>query len=85
MEPYGINMFHPDTANEQENVYWVNEIIEMIKISDLNWFWFWPNPDHGTNSIAKLIRRKRKAGHLPRVQFIINLPPELFYQACSGE
>jgi UDP-hydrolysing UDP-N-acetyl-D-glucosamine 2-epimerase len=77
-EPYGIIMFHPDTANEQENVYWINGIIEMIKISDLNWFWFWPNPDHGTNSISKLIRRNRESGHLPRTRFIINLPPEIF-------
>lgn len=77
-EKYGLIMFHPDTANEEENSYWVMALISMIQVSNLNWFWFWPNPDHGTNTISKLIRRFRERGELPRTRFIINLAPEVF-------
>lgn len=77
-QKFGIIMFHPDTLNEPENILWTKALIEMVEKSDLNWFWFWPNPDHGTNSISKEIRRSRESGNLKKVKFIINLPPENF-------
>lgn len=83
-EEYGLIMFHPDTANEKENIYWVLALISMIQESNLNWFWFWPNPDHGTNAISKLIRRFRERGELPRTRFIINLAPENFISLAIG-
>lgn len=77
-QKFGIIMFHPDTLNELENILWTMALIEMVEKSNLNWFWFWPNPDHGTNSISKEIRRSRESGNLQNVKFIINLPPENF-------
>ena len=77
-QKFGIIMFHPDTLNELENILWTTALIEMVEKSNLNWFWFWPNPDHGTNSISKEIRRSRESGNLQNVKFIINLPPENF-------
>lgn len=83
---YGIVMFHPDTLNESQNMIWIKEIINSIEISGINWFWFWPNPDHGTNSISKEIRHSREVGKLERVKFIINLPPEKFVQlVCNSK
>lgn len=77
-QKFGIIMFHPDTLNELENILWTMALIEMVEKSNLNWFWFWPNPDHGTNSISKEIRKSRESGNLQNVKFIINLPPENF-------
>lgn len=77
-QKFGIIMFHPDTLNEPENILWTKALINMVEKSNLNWFWFWPNPDHGTNSISKEIRKSRESGNLQKVKFIINLPPENF-------
>jgi UDP-hydrolysing UDP-N-acetyl-D-glucosamine 2-epimerase len=77
-QKFGIIMFHPDTLNEPENILWTKALIKMVEKSNLNWFWFWPNPDHGTNSISKEIRRSRESASLQKVKFIINLPPENF-------
>jgi UDP-hydrolysing UDP-N-acetyl-D-glucosamine 2-epimerase len=75
---YGVVMFHPDTINEHENCAWVQRIIAMIKSSEIQWVWFWPNPDHGTGNISKLIRQGREDGSLKSVRFVINVPPEVF-------
>ena len=75
---FGIIMFHPDTFNETDSLSWINVIIDLISKSKINWFWFWPNPDHGTNLISKEIRKAREMGDLANVRFVINLEPELF-------
>lgn len=77
-DPFGIIMFHPDTSNSVENSFWISEIIKMVESSNLKWFWFWPNPDHGTEMISKKIRQQRESGGLKNVRFVINLPPEIF-------
>lgn len=81
---YGVVMFHPDTINEHENCVWVEKIIAMIKGSEIQWVWFWPNPDHGTGNISKLIRQGRENGSLKSVRFVINLPPEVFINLALG-
>lgn len=78
--PYGILMFHPDTLNEDENLKIIQVLIEMVRFSSINWFWFWPNPDHGTHVISKEIRKARENRLLENVKFIVNLPPETFLQ-----
>jgi len=75
---FGIIMFHPDTLEGKQTLDWVNSIIQVIEKSSMKWFWFWPNPDHGTNLVSKTLRRNREAGKLQNVRFIINLPPEQF-------
>ncbi len=75
---YGIVMFHPDTFDEEENLLWIDLLIETIKSSSINWFWFWPNPDHGTSVISKRMRVARELNLLPNVQFLINVPPDTF-------
>lgn len=77
-KPFGILMFHPDTLNEEENLVIIRALIEMVKLSTINWVWFWPNPDHGTHIISKEIRKAREHQLLENVKFVINLPPEIF-------
>jgi UDP-hydrolysing UDP-N-acetyl-D-glucosamine 2-epimerase len=75
---FGIIMFHPDTLEGKQTIDWVTSLIQVIEKSSMKWFWFWPNPDHGTNLVSKTLRRNREAGKLQNVRFIINLPPEQF-------
>lgn len=79
-EPYGLIMFHPDTFNEFENEEWVKLLIELADSSELNWFWFWPNPDHGSEQVSHLIRFAREKNMLKNVRFVINLAPEKFVE-----
>jgi len=75
---FGIIMFHPDTLEGKQSIDWVTSLIQVIEKSSMKWFWFWPNPDHGTNLVSKALRRNREAGKLQNVRLIINLPPEQF-------
>ena len=82
-DPFGIVMFHPDTLSSSQNSFWINEITQVLKNSEINWFWFWPNPDHGNSGISKAIRITRELGELSKVRFLINLPPEIFISLAS--
>jgi len=75
---FGVIMFHPDTLEGKQTIDWVASLVQVIERSPMKWFWFWPNPDHGTNLVSKTLRRNREAGKLQNVRFIINLPPEQF-------
>lgn len=75
---FGVIMFHPDTLESKQTIDWVASLVQVIERSPMKWFWFWPNPDHGTNLVSKTLRRNREAGKLQNVRFIINLPPEQF-------
>ena len=77
-DPYGIIMFHPDTLNESENIAWAKTLIKLTKELSINWLWFWPNPDHGSESVSHEIRASRETGQLGNVRFVINLSPEVF-------
>jgi UDP-hydrolysing UDP-N-acetyl-D-glucosamine 2-epimerase len=81
--PFGIIMFHPDTLNEFENAEWINSLIEIADKGDYNWFWFWPNPDHGSHFVSHQIRKARENNRLQNVRFVINLPPERFVHLAS--
>ena len=78
LDSFGVIMFHPDTANYQENITWIKNLIEMAHASKMKWFWFWPNPDHGTSAISKMIRHARETSLLTNVKFVINVEPDVF-------
>jgi UDP-hydrolysing UDP-N-acetyl-D-glucosamine 2-epimerase len=80
---YGIIMFHPDTFEQDESLYWVNQLIKLTNSNLLNWFWFWPNPDHGSHAISKLIRLLRENSETEKVHFVINVEPEIFISLAS--
>jgi UDP-hydrolysing UDP-N-acetyl-D-glucosamine 2-epimerase len=77
-QPFGIIMYHPDTLDEDQTLNWVNAIIDLVDVSNMNWFWFWPNPDHGTSAISKAIRIARENNRLRNVRYVINVEPEIF-------
>lgn len=76
--PYGVILFHPDTLNTKENELWINKIYDVINQTRLNWFWFWPNPDYGSDRISKILRTSREKSIQPNVRYIRNLSPEKF-------
>jgi UDP-N-acetylglucosamine 2-epimerase len=71
-------MFHPDTTDINVSIYWLEQIRTLISQTEINWFWFWPNPDHGSGTIAKYVRQLREDASTRRARFIINLSPEKF-------
>ncbi len=75
---FGIIMFHPDTLESEQSYLWIKTIIDIVAASELQWVWFWPNPDYGSSLASKLIRSARESGRLRHVRFLINLPPEQF-------
>lgn len=83
-ERFCLILFHPDTLQNDENKYWVKAIFELIEShSEINWFWFWPNPDYGSDEISKMIRTGRELGNLRKVRFVINVEPSKFVEIAS--
>ncbi len=83
-ERFCIVLFHPDTLQSDENKYWVKALFKLIEAhSEINWFWFWPNPDYGSDEISKMIRMGRELGNLRRVRFVINVEPSKFVEIAS--
>ncbi len=59
-DDYIIVMQHPVTneygyGNEQ-----IHETMQACRKINLNVIWFWPNPDSGTSSLSKYIRKKKR-------------------------
>ncbi len=75
---FGIIMFHPDTLNVDENANWIRSLIDLTERIPINWLWFWPNPDHGSEVVSNLIRGSRESGKLKNTRFVINLEPDVF-------
>ena len=83
-ERFCLVLFHPDTLQSDENKYWVKALFKLIEAhSEFNWFWFWPNPDYGSDEISKMIRMGRELGNLRRVRFVINVEPSKFVEIAS--
>ena len=80
---FGIIMFHPDTLNQSENTEWTKRLIRFTQDSNINWIWFWPNPDHGSHEISHEIRKSREIGSLANIRFIVNLSPERFVELAT--
>jgi UDP-hydrolysing UDP-N-acetyl-D-glucosamine 2-epimerase len=77
-EPFGLILFHPDTLNFSHNISWLQCIYDATRKSNLNWFWFWPNTDFGSDSMSKTLREFRENSRSSNIRFIKNLTPETF-------
>lgn len=75
---YLVVMNHPDTELASEAGEQTKELLDAILKLGLNTFWFWPNPDSGSDAISKVLRKFREKDDLSNILFIKNLPPELF-------
>jgi UDP-hydrolysing UDP-N-acetyl-D-glucosamine 2-epimerase len=77
-QEYGLILFHPDTLNLKENIEWIQLLHQMTENTDLNWFWFWPNPDFGSDVLSKILREYREQSKLRKIRYLRNLTPEIF-------
>lgn len=72
---YLVVQYHP-LPTEHEQMYdrtW--ELIEAVDSIELPAFWFWPNPDSGTESVAKAMREYRGQREPDNAHFFVNLKP----------
>ena len=77
-DKFSIIMFHPDTTNFTDNEFYFKMLLSLVTNSDMNWVWFWPNPDYGNSVISKQLRILRESGALHNVKFVVNVEPEFF-------
>jgi UDP-hydrolysing UDP-N-acetyl-D-glucosamine 2-epimerase len=82
-EGYIVVMQHPVTSQYREAMSQISETLSAIDSLKLPTFWFWPNVDAGSDSMAKGIRKFRETHILPHVYFLKNLPPEDFLALIS--
>ena len=54
---YLVVMNHPDTELASEAGEQTKELLNAILKLGLNTFWFWPNPDSGSDAISKVLRK----------------------------
>lgn len=75
---YLVVMNHPDTELASEAGEQTKELLYTILKLGLNTFWFWPNPDSGSDAISKVLRKFREKDDSSNILFIKTLPPEIF-------
>lgn len=81
---YLIVQYHP-IPTEYESMYdrtW--ELIEAVDRVDVPTFWFWPNPDSGTNQVSQALRQYRNQYEPENAHFYINLKPYDFLTLVSN-
>jgi UDP-hydrolysing UDP-N-acetyl-D-glucosamine 2-epimerase len=75
---YIVVMQHPVTTEFEAARSQVEETLHAINELAYPVFWFWPNPDAGSDTTAKGIRRFREHYSLEHVHFIKNMAPNDF-------
>lgn len=85
-KPYILVIQHPVTS-EADNLENVLKTLQVVNDLGVQAFWFWPNPDAGTDAISAGIRRFRENNSTPRIRFIIDVHPRDFisllkYSTC---
>ena len=71
---------HPVTTEYELSRRHVEETLRAVADCCVPTLWFWPNVDAGSDGTSKGIRAFRENHELPNVNFLKNLPPELFLQ-----
>jgi UDP-hydrolysing UDP-N-acetyl-D-glucosamine 2-epimerase len=77
-QPFAIVMLHAVTGEESEARVQAHILASQVASLPLQFVWFWPNSDPGSQQITRFIRSLRESGDLPIVRFIKNLPPSAF-------
>lgn len=75
---YVIVLQHPVTDEHENAGEQILETIKAVEEIDLPTFWFWPNPDSGSDETSREIRKWRERGPNIPVHFFRNLSPEHF-------
>ena len=76
--PYNVVLQHPVTTEAEDSANNIEETLYAIGEIGMPTFWFWPNPDAGSNETARRIRTFREKGFVPNIRFIKNLEPANF-------
>ncbi|MDA7675851.1 UDP-N-acetylglucosamine 2-epimerase [Akkermansiaceae bacterium] len=77
-EPYLVVLQHPVTTEHEEAKAHVEETLHAVCESDHPVFWFWPNPDAGSDGTSKGIRAFRERHGLSHFRFFKNMEPDDF-------
>ncbi len=77
-EDYIVVMQHPITTEYTEANTQTRSTLSAIRRLGIPGFWFWPNPDAGSEAVAKEIRIFRERNKTPGINFVRNMSPEDF-------
>ena len=77
-QPFAIVMLHAVTGEEALARAQAHMLAAHVTALPLQFLWFWPNSDPGSQQITQFIRSLRENSDLPTVRFIKNLPPSDF-------
>lgn len=81
---YIVVMQHPVTTEYASAQSQIEHIMKAIEASGISAFWFWPNPDPGTDGIAKGLRVSREKNHGKRIHFFRNMAPDHFLKLLKN-
>lgn len=72
-EPFGVVLQHPVTTQCHDASRQIEETLHAVDDVGIPVFWFWPNPDAGTDRISNGIRRFREQHPTAPIRFIKHL------------
>jgi UDP-hydrolysing UDP-N-acetyl-D-glucosamine 2-epimerase len=81
---YVVVLQHPVTTAYEDSLEQIERTLEAVTSLDHPTFWFWPNPDAGSDMISRGIRRFREANRDVPIYFFKNLAPEDFLRLIIG-
>ena len=79
-----VVLFHPVTDEAGEAGAQAQAVLEAVEADGRPVIWFWPNVDHGTDAISKVLRVAHERGS--RIRFVRHLPSAQFLRlllACQ--
>ena len=76
--PYLLVLQHPVTTSFGESAQQITETLQGVKDIPLSKIVLWPNPDAGSDGLAKAIREFQNVYHDLPFSYHINFPPEIF-------
>jgi UDP-hydrolysing UDP-N-acetyl-D-glucosamine 2-epimerase len=77
-DDYCVVLQHPVTTEPDDSGDNIAETLHAIREIGMPTYWFWPNPDAGSNDTARRIRTFREKGLVPKIRFLKNLDPTNF-------
>lgn len=72
-EPYLVVMQHPVTTEYQKSREQATMLVNIIHQLDIPTFWFWPNPDAGSDGTSKALRIYRESFPENKIRFFKNM------------
>jgi UDP-hydrolysing UDP-N-acetyl-D-glucosamine 2-epimerase len=83
-EPYLVVMQHPVTTEYEQAREQIEATLNAIVALNIPTFWFWPNPDTGSDETSKGIRSFREQDKNVRIHFFKNMDPVDFLKLIKN-